>query len=401
MSLFEQTPLAPPDPILGLTAAYLADVRAEKVNLGVGYYKDESLRTPILRCIKAAEKIILESEPDKEYLPIEGNAALIERVGELVFGTQFWNEERGRIAGFHTIGGTGALKIAGMFCKEQIDKPLYLSMPTWANHRGVFAGCGIAVHHYPYYDKEKHTLEIDKMLSFLRTLEPKSLILLHASCHNPTGCDPTLQEWEAIADVMIERGLIPFFDFAYQGLGQGIAEDREAVHLFAQKGCEMIVAYSVAKNFSVYGERVGALFILTENGKIAERVTSRMKQLIRITYSNPPRHGATLVAHILSDKELRVLWEEEVGAMQRRIASLRKELTERLIAKGGARSFHHLLKSQGMFCFLGLTESEVECLMTEHAIYMVRDSRINLCGLNAKNINYVVDAIFSLFSWGS
>lgn len=393
MSLFEETPPAPSDPILGLTAAYLADPRKKKVNLGVGYYKDESLRTPILGCVKEAEKVLFESEPDKEYLPIEGHRMLVAKLGELVFGAPFWAKEHNRIAGFQTVGGTGALKIGGTFWKERVDRPIYLPTPTWPNHRGVFAGCGIGVHQYPYYNQETHALEIGKTLSFLRRLEPNSLILFQASCHNPTGRDPTSDEWRAIADVVMERKCIPFFDFAYQGLGEGIAEDGKAIRLFAERGCEMLVAYSAAKNFSVYGERVGALFIVAESIKVAERVMGRTKQLIRIHYSNPPRHGASIVAYILDDGRLRALWEEEMTKMRGRLVHLRKNLGESLMAKGGTRDFHHLLKGHGMFCFTGLTETEVDRLISECGIYMVRDGRINLCGLNAHNIGYVVESI--------
>ncbi len=396
MPFFERVPLAPPDPILGLTAAYLADPRENKVNLGVGYYRDEMLRTPILQCVKQAEKIFLESEPNKEYLPIEGHGALIDKVGELVFGESFWGKERGRIAGFQTIGGTGALKIAGTFCKEELDSPLFCPSMTWPNHRGVFAGCQLRIDSYPYYDAKSHSIPFDALCAFLEKREIGSVILLHASCHNPTGIDPSMDEWKMLASIMAKKELIPFFDFAYQGLGKGLVEDAQAVRFFAESGCEMFVAFSASKNFSLYGERVGALFIMGKTAKNAEHISSRVKQMIRTNYSNPPRHGAAIVSHILCDALLKNHWEAELSTMRERINNMRRELADRLMMQSKTGGFEHLKKGLGMFCFSGLEQAEVDRLRLEYGIHMPRDGRINVCGLNQNNIDYVVEAILQI-----
>jgi aspartate/tyrosine/aromatic aminotransferase len=393
MPFFERVPLAPPDPILGLTASYLADSREKKVNLGVGYYKDEMLRTPIMQCVKKAEKILWESEPNKEYLPIDGHKALVEKVGEMVFGHAFWKKEQSRIAGFQTIGGTGALKIGGTFCKEEVDRPLFIPLPTWPNHRTVFTGCHLRVESYPYYDLKTDQLVCDPFIAFLEKREEESIIVLHASCHNPTGQDPSMKQWEAIAEVMRRKKLIPFFDFAYQGFGEGLDEDAKAVRLFAQSGFEMFVAVSSAKNFSLYGERVGALFILAQTAKSAEHITSRVKQMIRTNYSNPPKHGAAVVAHILCDAPLHEQWRIELHHMRERIHRMRNALAERLIQRSETRDFQHLKNGLGMFCFTGLDGPQVERLDLEYGIHMPRDGRINVCGLNQNNIDYVVDSI--------
>jgi len=393
MPFFEHVPLAPPDPILGLTAAYFADPRENKVNLGVGYYKDEMLRTPIMQCVKQAERVLLESEPNKEYLPIDGHKTFIEKVAEMVFGQAFWKKELSRIAGFQTIGGTGALKIGGTFCKEEVDRPIFIPVPTWPNHRGVFTGCHLRIDSYPYYDLKTHKLAWDLFLDFLEKREEGSIIVLHASCHNPTGRDPSMEQWKTLAEVMRRKKLIPFFDCAYQGFGEGLEEDAQAVRLFAESGLEMFVAFSAAKNFSLYGERVGALFILAQTATTAEHITSRVKQMIRTNYSNPPRHGVAVVAHILSDASLHAQWKKELHHMRERINRMRKELAERLIQQSKTHDFQHLKSGLGMFCFTGLDEGQVERLRLEYGIHMPRDGRINVCGLNQNNIEYVVDSL--------
>ncbi len=354
------------------------------------------LRTPIMQCVKQAERALVESEPNKEYLPIEGHKALVEKVGEMIFGPLFWKKERSRIAGFQTIGGTGALKIGGTFCKEEVNHPVFIPLPTWPNHRGVFSGCDLSIESYPYYDAKTHKLAFEAFLAFLEQREEGSIIVLHASCHNPTGQDPTMQQWKMISEVMGRKKLIPFFDCAYQGLGEGLDEDAQAVRLFAQSGLEMFVAFSAAKNFSLYGERVGALFILAESSAAVEHITSRVKQMIRTNYSNPPRHGAAVVAHILCDASLHAQWKSELHHMRERINHMRKKLADRLIHQSKTREFQHLKSGRGMFCVMGLDGLQVERLVSEYGIHMPRDGRINVCGLNQNNIDYVVDAIIRL-----
>ncbi|MBS0604752.1 MAG: aspartate/tyrosine/aromatic aminotransferase [Verrucomicrobia bacterium] len=398
MSFFEKVPLAPPDPILGLTAAFQNDERKAKVNLGVGLYKTEDLRTPVLGCVKSAEAALLDTEKSKEYLPIDGEKQYLEQMGALVFGKQSWNKEKVRIASFQTVGGTGALKTGGTFLKEEADRSIWISTPTWPNHRGVFFHCGLKVEQYPYYDSKSHAADFDKMAACFEKLQPGTVVLLHASCHNPTGCDPSNEQWAAICELFKAKKLIPFFDFAYQGFGRGIEEDAEAIRYFLNQGLEMFVAVSNAKNLSLYGERVGCLFIVSESSKIAEHILSRVKQMIRTNYSNPPMHGAKIAACIFSTSSLRQKWEDELTEMRERINAMRALLEQQLSAESKRVDFSHLKRGRGMFGFSGLDKSQVDRITAEFGIYMPSDGRINVCGLNRSNIDYVVNAIISVTS---
>jgi len=392
MHFFTKVPLAPPDPILGLTVAFQQDVRAHKVNLGVGLYKTEELKTPVLESVKAAEAALLRVEMSKEYLPIEGEKQYLEQMGALIFGREVWGRERERVASFQTVGGTGALKIGGTFLKEEAEHPIWLSTPTWPNHRGVFSHCGLKVEFYPYYDSVHHRVDFDSMMACLQTLHAGTIVLLHASCHNPTGCDLSLEQWRVLSELFRTNHLIPFFDFAYQGFGVGLEEDAEPIRLFAKEGLEMLVAVSNAKNFSLYAERVGSLFIAAESTQSAQRIVSRVKQMIRTNYSNPPMHGAHVASHILSTPPLRKQWEGELMQMRERINAMRALLVQRL----GAAAFGHLGDGRGMFGFLGLNKSQVERLTAEYGIYMPSDGRINVCGLNRQNIDPVAEAILNV-----
>ncbi len=396
MSFFEHVPLAPPDPILGLTVAFQKDSRKNKVNLGVGLYKNEELQTSVLRSVKLAEAALLEGEQSKEYLPIDGVKLYLEEMGALVFGNQIWSKEKGRVASFQSIGGTGALKTGGTFLKEEADHPVWISTPTWPNHRGVFLHCGLKVETYPYYDNQTHVFDFEKMTSCLEQLSPGTIVVMHASCHNPTGCDPSATQWEALCDLFKAKRLIPFFDFAYQGLGRGLEEDAEAIRHFFSKGMEMLVAVSNAKNLSLYGERVGCLFIVSESAKIAEHITSRVKQMIRTNYSNPPMHGAKIAAHIFSNPMLRRMWEAELDEMRQRILAMRLLLSQKLVAKSEIVDFSHVQRGNGMFGYTGLNKLQVERITAEYGIYMPSDGRINVCGLINSNIDYVVDAVIAV-----
>lgn len=396
MSFFEHVPLAPPDPILSLTAAFLNDPREEKVNLGVGLYKTENLTTPVLSSVKAAESALIDLEKSKEYLPIDGDALFLERMGILVFGEGNWSNEKQRIVAIQTVGGTGALKIGGTFLKEEAEQAIWISTPTWPNHRGVFLSCSLAVETYHYYDMKSHQIDFDRMLGCFEKLPENTIVLMHASCHNPTGCDPTHTQWKILCDLFKAKKLIPFFDFAYQGFGDGLDEDAKAVRLFLKNGLEMLLAVSCAKNFSAYGERIGCLFITSETSKIAEHIRSRVKQIVRTNYSNPPLHGAKVVAHILSTPALRQKWEGEIVEMKERIYRMRLGLYERLAAKGKGETFSQLCSGKGMFLFTGLSKSQVERMIVEYGIYMTNDGRINICGLNLNNVDYVVDAIMKV-----
>lgn len=396
MSFFEKVLLAVPDPILGLTAAFRSDPREKKVNLGVGLYKTENLKTIVQESVKLAETFLLEEEKSKEYLPIDGDKLYLDQMGDLVFGREIWKKEKDRIACFQAVGGTGALKIGGTFLKEEENHPIWIPNPTWPNHSGVFSHCGLMVEEYPYYDKKNRSLDFEKMLSYLKKLAPGSIILLHAVCHNPTGCDPSEEQWEILCDLFKTKQLLPFFDFAYQGFGQGIEEDAKNIRRFLNAGMEMLVAVSNAKNLSLYGERTGCLFIVSDSKNIAEKITSRMKQMIRVNYSSPPMHGAKIAAHIFSTPSLRCKWEQELGEMRERILLMRLLLTEGLACKSPKNDFSSIGKAAGMFSFTGLDKPQVEKIRVEYGIYMPSDGRINVCGLNRSNLDYVVDAIVSV-----
>ncbi len=396
MPFFDRVPLAPPDPILGLTASFNADARPGKVNLGVGLYKDEELRTPILQSVKMAEAALLKNETHKEYLPIDGDPELIVQIGGLIFGEKLWKSAHARIAGFQAVGGTGGLKLGGTFLKEEAEAPVYIPVPTWPNHRGVFLSCGLKVEPYPYYDTHRHELVYNEMVAFLGGLAEGSVVVLHACCHNPTGCDPTEQQWRELAELFAQKKLLPFFDCAYQGLGRGLVEDVQGLQIFMEKGLELLVSFSAAKNFSLYGERVGAFYCVCNDSEAAVKVKSRVKQMIRTNYSNPPLHGAKIVALILSDPILKKLWEEELLSMRTRINRMRGEFSDLLGRQSKKRVFSHISAGLGMFCFTGLNQVEVEQITSEYGIYMTGDGRINLCGLNRNNIDYVANAIVTI-----
>ncbi len=390
---FDHVPEAPPDPIFGLTAAFNADLRATKVNLSVGVYKSSDLKTPILQSVKDAERRLVEEEQTKDYLPIDGHRDYLALAGSLVLGERFWKKESGRIAAAQGIGGTGALRIGADFLIESGFHHAYVSDPTWPNHYGVFAKAGFKVDSYPYYDRIGQKVDFDRLVDFLKGLAPKSVIVLHACCHNPTGADLNLQQWRILSELFLDKQLFPFFDFAYQGFGSGLEEDALGVRVFAEAGHEMFVASSYSKNFALYSERVGALFAITASEKIARHAVSQIRTVIRRNYSNPPRHGAAVVAAILGDPALREQWELELTRMRERIVEMRHAFARALIIKHPRFGF--LEERQGLFSFCGLEKAQVERITKEHAVFMTGDGRINVAGLNWDNLDYVVNAIIS------
>ncbi len=396
MSFFQDVPLAPPDPILGLTAAFNNDSRLTKVNLGVGLYKGEDLSCSVMACVKEAEHALIQFEKNKEYAPIDGDDHYLAKIGELVFGAEFWGREYERICSAQAVGGTGALRIGAAFIKQEIPAVVYISHPTWPNHAGVFRGVGLQVENYPYYDIGRHRLQFELMKEYLNALPEKSVVLLHASCHNPTGVDLSVSEWNELAEIFQRKGLLPFFDCAYQGFGISLSEDVRAIRTFAAKGMELFVAYSNSKNFSLYGERIGALFIVTPSNEIRQKVSSRLKQIIRVDYSNPPIHGSRIVAHVLSDVLLRGVWEQELHAMRQRIQTMRHQLVQRLTSQKSSFDFSYLSECKGMFCYSGLKKEHVERMRAEFGIYMTTDGRINVCGLNRANLDLVSHAILAV-----
>lgn len=389
---YDEIPEGLPDPLFGLSDAFNADVRPDKVNLVIGIYKNEDLKSKLLSSVRTAKEKIIEEDSLADYLPIDGSRDLVESVGELLFGDVVWKSSAGRIYGAQTVGGTGALRVGAEFSSEFISKRFYVPHPTWPNHRQIFERVGDSVETYPYYDSRKRKFDLAAMLAGLKELPPKSVVLVQGVCHNPTGCDPTLEEWVAIAKMMRERKLMPFFDIAYQGFGRGLEQDAAQVRHFANEGMEFLVAYSCSKNFSLYCQRVGLLFAVTPNAATKQRAGSQIKRVIRASCSNPPAHGARIVAKILGGS-LRKEWKGEVDAMRERISMMRNELVRKLSLRCKGIDFSYLLSHQGMFSFVDLEKSQVSRLIEEFGIYLPDNGRINVAGLNFKNIDDVVEGL--------
>jgi len=392
--MFENLKMAPPDPILGLTEAFKEDKRSDKINLGVGVYKDESGGTPVFKTVKKAEQRILEQQKSKDYLSIVGLPDYVATVQELVFGTGSDLASAKRLATAQTPGGTGALRVAGDFLKKVCGKTkIWVSDPTWANHIGIFGAAGLETGTYPYYNAETRSLNFPAMLNGLKALPEGDVLLLHGCCHNPSGVDPTPDQWQQIAKVAAERKLFPVIDFAYQGLGDGLEEDARGVRTFAQAVPEMLVVSSFSKNFGLYNERVGALSVMGPDAKGTAKAFSHVKTTIRQNYSNPPAHGALIVATILKDPALKKEWEGEVTEIRNRIWKMRELFVKTLKAKGVPRDFSFLTGQKGMFSFSGLNKDQVEALKTKHAIYIVGSGRINVAGMTMANMDRLCQAI--------
>jgi aromatic-amino-acid transaminase len=393
-SVFDRVELAPRDPILGLNETFAADPRSNKVNLGVGVYYDESGRIPLLRAVREAERALVETPAPRGYLPIEGIAAYDAAVQQLLFGTDSELVKSGCLVTAQALGGTGALKIGADFLKRVLpDARVLISDPSWENHRALFEAAGFVVASYPYYDGATRGLDFAGMKAALAGAEPGTIVVLHACCHNPTGVDLDEAQWVEVAKIAADRKLIPFLDIAYQGFGDGIDADAAAVRLFASAGVPLFIASSFSKSFSLYGERVGALTIVTESKDEASRVLSQVKRTIRTNYSNPPTHGGTVVATVLTNPRLRALWEEELGAMRERIKTLRRQLVDGLKRHGARGDFSFILRQRGMFSYTGLTARQVERLREEFGIYAVSTGRICVAALNANNLDYVCASI--------
>ena len=392
--LFAAIEMAPRDPILGITEAFNADQHPEKTNLGVGVYYDDNGKVPLLGCVQKAESLLMEKLAPRTYLPIEGLAAYGKAVQELVFGANSEVVTSKRAITAQAIGGTGALKLGADFLKRfSPNAQVYISDPSWENHRALFESAGFVVNNYPYYDTTTKGVNFDGMLASLQSMPAGSIVLLHACCHNPTGADLTDQQWAQVIQVASERGLVPFLDMAYQGFGDGINEDGKVVGMFAAAGGPLFVSNSFSKSFSLYGERVGALSIVAANSEEAARLMSQLKRVIRTNYSNPPMHGGQVVAMALATPELRKLWEEELAGMRVRIKAMRQALVDKLKAKAPQHNFDFVIQQRGMFSYSGLTKAQVERLKTEFSIYAVDTGRICVAALNSRNIDRVVDAI--------
>lgn len=394
MSLFSAVEMAPRDPILGLNEAFNADTRTSKVNLGVGVYCNEEGRIPLLRAVVEAETIRVAQHASRGYLPIDGIAAYDQAVQKLLFGAESPLLAAGRVITTQAVGGTGALKIGADFLKQlQPNAVVAISDPSWENHRALFETAGFPVQNYRYYDAATHDVNRAGMLEDLNALPAGSIVVLHACCHNPTGVDLTPADWQNVLDVVKAKQLIPFLDMAYQGFGDGIAEDAAAVRLFAESGLRFFVSSSFSKSFSLYGERVGALSIITESKDESARVLSQVKRVIRTNYSNPPTHGASIVAAVLNSPELRAMWEDELAEMRLRIRGMRLQMVELLAKKAPGHDFSFVARQRGMFSYSGLTVEQVARLRSEFGIYALDTGRICVASLNQRNIEVVTDAI--------
>ncbi|POC05670.1 amino acid aminotransferase [Vibrio vulnificus] len=392
--MFEKVVAAPADPILGLTEEFKKDPRAEKINLGVGIYKTEQGETPVLATVKKAEAALVETEKTKSYLTIEGTAEYALAVQKLLFGAdaELINAQRAKTA--QAPGGTGALRVAGEFIKRQLgDVKIWISNPTWANHHGVFRAAGLETVEYAYYNPETKDKDFAAMLADLEKASAGDVVLLHGCCHNPTGIDPTAQEWEALAKLVADKGLLPLFDFAYQGFAKGVEEDAQGLRTFAKFNKEILVASSFSKNFGLYNERVGAFTLVAESKEIAETAFSQVKAIIRSIYSNPPAHGSAVVTHILNDAALRTEWEAEVAEMRDRIQEMRELFVTTLKEEGVAADFSFIERQNGMFSFSGLNKDQVARLKEEFAIYIVGSGRISVAGMTKSNMGSLCKAI--------
>ncbi|TDO97471.1 amino acid aminotransferase [Marinomonas balearica] len=397
--MFEHIQAAPADPILGLSDAFRQDTNPNKINLGVGVYKDEQGATPILKSVKQAEERLVDDENTKSYLSIEGEKAYRSAVKALLFGKDHDIIAKNRAHTAHTPGGTGALRVAAEFIKKHLpEATIWVSNPTWANHQAVFQSVGLEVGSYAYYDANAKTLDFESMLASLSQVPEGDVVLFHGCCHNPTGIDPTPAQWQQLAKLASKQGFLPLFDFAYQGFGNGLEEDAIGLRTFLEETPEMLIANSFSKNFGLYNERVGALTIVAETAEQASAAFTQIKRCARTNYSNPPSHGAAVVTEILTDDQLRSLWEMELASMRQRIQEMRTLFVNTLRAKGVEQDFSFISKQQGMFSFSGLTPDQVASLKEDHAIYIVGSGRLNVAGMTKNNMEQLCEAIAAVLS---
>ena len=392
--MLENIAAAPADPILGLNDKFLSDPRGDKINLGVGVYKDENGNTPVLNSVKKAEQRLFESENSKTYLGIPGTADYALAVQQLLFGADSTIVAEGRAQTAQTPGGTGGLRVAAELLRRQIGaRRVWVSDPTWANHVGIFEAAGLEISRYAYYDADSHDMDFDAMMADLEQASAGDVLLLHGCCHNPTGIDPDREQWARLADLCSTRGLLPLFDFAYQGFARGLDEDAEGLRLFAEKCDEILVASSFSKNFGIYGERTGAFTLVAANAEVAATVFTQVKSIIRVIYSNPPKHGSALVAAILGDAELRAEWEAELATMRERIKKMRNLLVTTLKNKGVDQDFTFIERQNGMFSFSGLSKEQVVKMREDSAVYAVDSGRFNVAAMTTDNMDALCEAI--------
>jgi len=396
-SLLGAVQLAPRDPILGITEAFNADANPRKVNLGVGVYCNDEGKVPLLECVKRAEREITDRAAPRVYLPIDGLPAYDKAVQQLLLGADSQLIALGRAVTIQALGGTGGLKVGADFLRKfSPAAKVCISDPSWENHRALFEAAGFAVGTYAYYDPSTHGLAFDAMRSSLQTMDPGTIVVLHACCHNPTGVDPTPEQWDQILALVRARGLVPFLDLAYQGFGAGTDADAVVVRKFAATPGPLFVSNSFSKSFSLYGERVGALTVVAADRDEAARVLSQLKRVVRANYSNPPTFGGQVVALVLTRPELREIWEVELGGMRERIREMRELLVKKLASRAPGQDFDFVRRQRGMFSYSGLSKTQVHRLRDEFSIYAIDTGRICVAALNSKNIEYVADAIASV-----
>jgi aspartate/tyrosine/aromatic aminotransferase len=393
--LFETLEPRPADAILKLIAEYRDDAREEKVDLGVGVYRDAAGNTPVLRTVKKAEHWLVGSQDSKAYLGSRGDAVFCDAIEKLVFGDDAVDDER--LSTVQTPGGSGALRVAAeLILRADPDATMWVSDPTWNNHVPLLGEAGLNLRPYPYYDTETNVIRFDAMMAALGEARAGELLLLHGCCHNPTGMDLSKEQWDQVADLAADKGLIPFVDFAYQGFGNGFEEDGYGVHLMYERAPELVVTQSCSKNFGLYRDRVGALTFVAKDGETAQIVDSQVLSVVRTMYSLPPDHGGAVVAHILNDDTLRAEWLEELAAMRGRLKGMRRLLVDELKRAAPGQDFSHIERTTGMFCYLGISPEQVAGLKSERGVYMVDSSRINVCGITEGNARYLAESIASV-----
>ncbi|MBT8054377.1 MAG: aspartate/tyrosine/aromatic aminotransferase [Xanthomonadales bacterium] len=392
--MLDKLSAVPPDPILGIISAHAADPSPKKIDLGIGVYRNEDGGTPILKCVKEAEKILNSTETTKSYLGPPGVAGFNSAMTDLIFGEDSAVNSEQRVHTIQTPGGTGALRLGADLIKAAApDATVWASDPTWANHDAIFPAAGLRLENYPYFDRQKSDLRFDAMMESLRSKGPGDVVLFHACCHNPCGVSPNEDQWREITDLTAEKGFLPMIDLAYMGFERGIEEDTVSVRLFTEKCPEVLVASSCSKNFAVYRERVGAISAVCDNPQKASDVVTVINSLTRKNYSMPPTHGTGIIDIILHSDELTALWREEVADMRNRINGLRNILSEKIANAGIERDFSFLQRQSGMFSFLGLSVDQVRRLREEFSIYTVDSARVNIASFNDSNMDYFVDAL--------
>jgi len=398
-SLFGAVELAPRDPILGVSEAFVADTNPNKVNLGVGVYCDDNGKVPLLDCVRHAERLLAEKAAPHPYLPIDGIVAYDKAVQALLLGADSAIVQAGRAVTVQALGGTGGLRVGADFLERFAPgAKVWISDPSWENHRALFEAAGLEVGTYAYYDAATRGLDFDGMIASLERLPSGAVVVLHACCHNPTGVDPTPEQWQRILDVVRSRGLVPFLDMAYQGFAESVPADGEIVRRFAATPGPLFVASSFSKSFSLYGERVGALTVVTADKDEAARVLSQVKRIVRANYSNPPSYGGQIVTTVLTTPDLIDLWDRELAGMRERIKSMRGELVRRVEAKLPGRDFQYVLRQRGMFSYSGLTKAQVARLRAEYAVYAIDSGRICVAAVNSRNVGYVAEALAAVLA---